>query len=195
MLRFHQRIACVSESTQSDIQKFYPSHGWKRDYRSRSSLTQVSAERHPLLETLKKPYVLYVGNIVPNKNIETLTTAIDLIAQRGLDIRVIHVGRDDQRLLIRATSQMRFAIPPIIVGPVSDGQLFGLYANALCFVNTSLYEGLCLPVIEAQQAGAPVVCSCDARVGETAGRVQSLFDPRCPFQLAEHIRNCLMIPS
>lgn len=196
MLKFHQRIACVSESTQRDVRRFYPSHGWKtRIIGAGSSLTQTSAERHPILETLQRPYVLYVGNILPNKNVETLTNAIDLIAQRGLDIRVIHVGRDDQGLLVRAASQLHFAVPPITLGPVSDGQLVSLYANSLCFVNTSLYEGLCLPVIEAQQAGAPVVCSSMPAVGETAGTGAILFDPRSPMQLAEHIQRLFADPQ
>ncbi len=196
MLRSHRRIACVSESTQRDVRRFYPSHGWKTQIiGAGASLTQAPAEKHPILETIQKPYVLYVGNILPNKNVEALTNAIDLIAQQGLDIRVIHVGRDDRGLLKHAASQMHSGVPPITLGPVSDGQLFSLYANSLCFVNTSLYEGLCLPVLEAQQAGAPVICSSMPAVGETAGKGAILFDPRFPVQLAGHIQRLLGDPQ
>jgi glycosyltransferase involved in cell wall biosynthesis len=196
MLQFHQKIACVSENTQEDIRRFYPSHGWKAaTIGAGADLASVPSERHPILDTLHEPYVLYVGNILPNKNIQTLTQAMDLIARQGLNIRAIHVGRDDQGLLKQAASEIRFAAPPISLGPISDGQLFSLYVNALCFVNTSLYEGFCLPVIEAQQAGTPVVCSSMPAVGQIAGAGAILFDPRSPAQLAEHIQELLRDPQ
>jgi glycosyltransferase involved in cell wall biosynthesis len=188
MLQFNQGIACVSENTQSDIRRFYPKQSCKAAFIGAGSQLAFAPDRHPVLETLDKPYILYVANILPNKNVETLTRAIDLVAQRGLDIYTIHVGRDDQHLLQQAASKMRFAIRPISLGPVSDGQLFSLYSNALCLVNTSLYEGFCFPVLEAQQAGTPVICSRMPAVGETAGAGAILFDPHSPVQLAEHIR-------
>jgi len=189
MLRFNDRIACVSENTQQDIQRFYPLHGWKAQViGSGTNLRVAPAEPHPVLNSMKHPYLLYVGNVLPNKNIDTLTKALDIVMRRGLDIRAVHIGRDDQGLLKRAAAQMQFAPPPITVGNISDGQLRSFYANAFCLVNTSLYEGFCLPVAEAQEAGTPVICSRTPAVGETAGEAALLFDPRSPLELADHVQ-------
>jgi glycosyltransferase involved in cell wall biosynthesis len=196
MLKFNQRIACVSGNTRRDVEKFYPHFAGKTEMIGAGvDLTGANVERHYLIDALDRPYVLYVGNILPNKNIKTLTTAVDLLARDGGDVRVVHVGRDDHGLLKRAALDMRYAKPPVSLSPVSDGQLFFLYANALCFVNTSLYEGFCLPVIEAQQAGAPVVCSWTPAVAETAGDGAILFDPRSPEQLAQHIQELIANPG
>jgi glycosyltransferase involved in cell wall biosynthesis len=192
MLCFNDRIACVSENTRRDIQRFYPSQREKAQFiGSGTNLATAPAEFHPVLDSMKHPYMLYVGNVLPNKNIGTLTKALDIVTRRGLEIRAIHVGRDDEGLLQHATGQMRFAAPPLTVGHVSDGQLRGFYTNAFCLVNTSLYEGFCLPVAEAQEAGTPVICSRMPAVGETAGEGALLFDPRSPVELADHIE-CLL---
>jgi glycosyltransferase involved in cell wall biosynthesis len=195
MLKFNQRIACVSENTRNDVRKFYPAHGAKAVVTGAGSTLTGTAAEQPWPDELNKPYLLYVGNISLNKNIETLTRAMDLMAERGIDIRMVHVGRDDQGLLEYAASQMRFSPPPIRLPSVTDGMLLGLYANALCFVNTSVYEGYCLPVIEAQQAGTPVICSRTPAVAETAGRGAILFDPHSSSQLAERIQELIGDPQ
>lgn len=57
---------------------------------------------------------------------------------------------------------------------VTDGELDGLLATAGCYVNLSLHEGFCVPVIEAQAVGLPVL-TCDAGASaETAGPGQAV---------------------
>jgi glycosyltransferase involved in cell wall biosynthesis len=196
MMMRHQRIGCASENTKNDLQRYFPSRGWKAQViGAGGDLSSKLISRHPLIATLESPYILYVGNVLPNKNIETLTEAMELLAQRGRKLRVIHVGRDDQGLLANAAAKMRLALPPLTLSSVSDAELVGLYAEALCFANTSIYEGFCLPVVEAQHAGTPVVCSRAPAVGETAGAGALLFDPLKPGELASRIEELIDQPQ
>jgi glycosyltransferase involved in cell wall biosynthesis len=196
MLRFQSRIACVSQNTQYDIERFYPKQAWKAAVTgSGSPRNSLLPERHPILNGLRRPFLLYVGNVLSNKNVDTLTKAADMLAERGVQLATVHVGLDEQGLMQQAASRLKFADPPIRLTSISDAQLLGLYTSALCFVNTSLYEGFCLPILEAQKAGTPVVCSRMPAVGETAGIGALQFDPRNPAELAAHIQQLISDPG
>jgi glycosyltransferase involved in cell wall biosynthesis len=70
---------------------------------------------------------------------------------------------------------------------VSDEILNAIYREAHCLVNTSLDEGFCLPVLEAQSRGVPVVCSDIPVLREVAGAGALFFDPKNPIALAENL--------
>lgn len=53
-----------------------------------------------------------------------------------------------------------------VVGAVDSGTLRGLYAGATALVVPSLAEGFCLPALEAQSVGTPVVCRPVAAIEE-----------------------------
>ena len=55
------------------------------------------------------------------------------------------------------------------LGYVEDQQLAALYQHATVVVLPSLYEGFGLPAVEAQFAGAPLVCSDIPVLHEVAG--------------------------
>ena len=56
-----------------------------------------------------------------------------------------------------------------IIENIPDNEILALLSTATAFVYPSLYEGFGLPVLEAMQAGAPVVTSLDPAVTEVAG--------------------------
>ena len=60
---------------------------------------------------------------------------------------------------------------------IDDHQLADLYRHAACLCVPSTYEGFCLPVLEAQQLGCPVVCSNRSATPEIAGKGALTFDP------------------
>jgi glycosyltransferase involved in cell wall biosynthesis len=52
-----------------------------------------------------------------------------------------------------------------------------LYANAKVYINTSLVEGFCLPILEAHTLGVPVICSDIPVLREVAGDGALFVDP------------------
>lgn len=67
--------------------------------------------------------------------------------------------------------------PVILTGFVPDEDLSALYNGAYVFVYPSLYEGFGLPVLEAMQCGAPVICSNTSSLPEVVGNCGILIHP------------------
>ena len=59
----------------------------------------------------------------------------------------------------------------------NDEVLASLYANALCFLYPSLYEGFGLPSLEAMAAECPVVSSNTSSMPEVVNQAGVYFDP------------------
>jgi glycosyltransferase involved in cell wall biosynthesis len=100
-----------------------------------------------------RPYLLYVTNRRPHKNIATLvrawealpaTTAVDLVLS----------GDDDGS--VRGS---RSAGAIVHLGHVADADLSRWYAGAAAYVHPALREGFGLPLLEAMRHGTPVIAS------------------------------------
>jgi glycosyltransferase involved in cell wall biosynthesis len=146
-----------------------------------------TAARHVEADGL--PYLLYVGNVKPNKNLGLLLRAfskvMDFVPYRlVLAGRIRGFGTNDDAVVHQAEAmgkRVRFA------GEVSDAELMQLYAGASASVLPSLYEGFGLPVLEAMRLGCPVVCSTAGALPEVAAEAALYFDPRSEVQLAERL--------
>lgn len=109
-----------------------------------------------------KPYILYVGNAYPHKNLDVLFKGMEILAGRLKSIPELYlVGPDDyfyRRLRLRSNSagykfKIRFINSP------DDTELKSLYRNAVCLVFPSSEEGFGLPALEALACGCPVIVS------------------------------------
>jgi glycosyltransferase involved in cell wall biosynthesis len=100
-----------------------------------------------------RPYVLYVGNRRPHKNLETLVAAWSALpAERAVDL-VVSGPPDDA---------LRAALGPgdvVFLGDRTDDELRRWYAGAATYAHPALREGFGLPLLEAMRSGAPVVAS------------------------------------
>ena len=76
---------------------------------------------------------------------------------------------------------------------INDPSLAYLYRNALAYVSPSLYEGFCLPVIEAFSFGCPAIVSRNSALIEIGSDAAVYFDPEDEFDqtsdLAEPYRD------
>jgi glycosyltransferase involved in cell wall biosynthesis len=128
------------------------------------------------------PYVLYVGTLQPRKNLVRLIEAFATLVQRGAtdpDLTLVLAGKRgwmSEGLLAKA-EEAGIAGRVHLAGYVDEGDLAALYSGAQLFVMASLYEGFCLPVLEAMACGTPVACSNTASLPEVVGDAALTFDP------------------
>ncbi len=104
------------------------------------------------------PYLLYVGNAYPHKNLEQLIRALPKLRERHPEPRLVLVGREDDfyRRLRLAAGQRT---PIVFTGALPEDELWTLLANTAAYVSPSLEEGFDLPTLEAAALGTPVVAS------------------------------------
>lgn len=140
------------------------------------------------------PYLLYVGNLKPHKNVGTLLRAFaHLCNARGLRHSLLIVG-DDARWrssLVEECVRLGIRDSTIFVPRVSQSLLPLIYASADLVVMPSTVEGFGLPVLEAMACGTPVVAAFAASLPEVAGDAALYFDPASPEELAIQIE-CIL---
>jgi len=140
-----------------------------------------------------RPYLLYVGNIKPHKNLGRLLEAFDRL--KGSIIQdLILVGKKEgfltgdsevQRQARKLGDRVRFT------GELEEPLLRQYYLYADCLVFPSLYEGFGLPPLEAMASGVPVVVSNAASLPEVCGEAALYFNPLDPGEMAEKILEVL----
>lgn len=129
------------------------------------------------------PYVLYVGNSNPHKNVDGLLKAYASLPES------LRTGR---RLVLAGVGD--YTAPPgidpalfIKLAKVSSEDLPFLYSAAEVFAFPSFYEGFGIPPLEAMACGIPVVSSNASCMPEILGDACVYFDPAS----AESITNAL----
>jgi glycosyltransferase involved in cell wall biosynthesis len=125
------------------------------------------------------PYVLYVGNFNPHKNIPRLIRAFAMLpgSVRSRHILVLAGGYGDARPeLADLAASLGITDRVVFAGRVEDTDLPALYAEAAICVTPSLEEGFGATVLEAMACGAPVATSNRAALPEVVGDAGLLFD-------------------
>jgi len=116
-----------------------------------------------------KPYILYVGNNYPHKNLDRLKLAHQKLVEDGLNYELI-----------------------LVTDYVSDEELGELYKNASLFIFPSLWEGFGLPPLEAMKRGTVVVSSNAACLPEILGDAAIYFNPLNVDDMALKIKQSLI---
>lgn len=126
------------------------------------------------------PFLLYVGNIRPHKNVAGLLRAFRMIASsvphRLVLAGEIQVPSGDEVFEIAEELGARVEI----AGFVSEAQLKRYLRQAEALVLPSRYEGFGLPALEAMASGCPVAASSAGALPEICGDAALYFDPEEP---------------
>lgn len=135
-------------------------------------------ERTSVLERLgvTKPYLLYVGNSYPYKNVELI---LDALPHLPAELSFVNpcarsVFYDNLTTEVAARALDRRVVLP---GYVCDDDLAVLYREASLYVFPSFSEGFGLPILEAMAAGLPVCASNASSIPEVGGTAVRYFDP------------------
>lgn len=125
--------------------------------------------------SIQKPYIFYVGNAHPHKNLLRLVNAFTKLRESHSDLSLVLSGPDHyfwQQLKKEVNTK-----GIIFTGFVTDRELVSLYKNAAAYVMPSLEEGFGIPLLEAMACECPVVSSEAGSLKEVGGEAVIYFDP------------------
>ena len=162
-----------------------------------SDRTEAARTVHDHL-SIQTPYLLYVGNLKPHKNVPTLLRAFAILRSRiALPHRLVILGDDrvGSKAIADQCERLKIAGVTSFVPRVPGRLLPSLYAAADLLVMPSRVEGFGLPVLESMASGTPVICSRAASLPEVGGDAVLYFDPRDPYELAELMDSVLNSPD
>lgn len=141
--------------------------------------------RQQLLNRLgiNRPYILHHGAIQPRKNLPRLIAAYRQMLARNsqLDLDLVLAGPlawQHQETVNAARDDRAGKGKVILTGALNDRDLSLLVRGASLEVVPSLYEGFCLPMVEAMACGIPTIAANSSCLPEISGGVLRYFDPR-----------------
>ncbi len=188
-LRTARVVLTVSEAVRGDLSAFAPEHAKKvrviPNGVERRFLAPVPGEDVARVRSaagLDGPYVLFLGNDKPHKNLEGLFAAFGRVVRAGLPHRLVLAGGAAERTGSRSDAARAAGVAERVVdlGVLPDSDVVPLLSGASALAMPSFLEGFGLPVLEAQAVGTPVVCSDRGGLPEAAGDaalLASLDDP------------------
>jgi glycosyltransferase involved in cell wall biosynthesis len=199
-----RRIITISEWSKKDLIEIYglsPEKvqvtylGYDRKlYNSEPPAAEASAELLARLG-IRKPFILHHGMVQLRKNVQRLIQACDRVhsLSKEFDAQLVLAGPmglgHEEILQTRETSPRRDQV--IVPGPLPDADLAMLIKSASLCVIPSLYEGFCLPMLEAMACGVPTVVSNSSCLPEVSGGILEYFDPLSVEEMADVIRRSL----
>lgn len=189
-------IITVSLFTKEELSKYlsvrsaniYPIHlGVDSSWFS----NQISGSLYP------RPYLVFVGNVKPNKNLIALIQAFILVKD-NIPHDLIIIGRksgfitgDPQVSELAKQHTDRIIFTDLL----PDDQLKRYIKGATALVFPSLYEGFGLPPLEAMASGCPVLCSDRASLPEVCGDAVLYCNPENIIDLSEKIKQIALNPE
>jgi glycosyltransferase involved in cell wall biosynthesis len=199
------RIVSVSQNTRADLMEHFSVDGAKIEviYNGvedlfRRRLPEEEIERWHRQLGITRPYLLFVGNPKPHKNLDTVVQAYAKArAQGGFDAPLLCVGnRSGSEFKIRQRAeQLGLGDQVRLLGHVAQEALPAIYQGATLFLYPTLYEGFGLPVVEAMASGVAVITSNTSALKEIAQSYAYLVDPLDIPAMAKAIAQCMTDPE
>lgn len=181
-----KRIVTVSYFSKEDINRTYKIDGGKIDvvYNGVNTLYTPTTEAEKLKVKAEfsggKDYFLFIGSLHPRKNICGLLRAFDAFRTSvDTDMKLLIVGEsmfktNDIELTYEG---MRYKDDVVFTGRLSTEELHQVLGAALALTFVPFFEGFGIPVIEAMNAGVPVICSNTTSLPEVGGHAVIYADP------------------
>lgn len=136
------------------------------------------------------PSFVYVASGEPHKNHRRLIEAWRLLAEEGLFPR-LYLTLDETRFAALYTTMavqcQQYGLQVINAGELSHNDVLALYNKADALIYPSTFESFGLPLIEASQAGLPVLAAELDYVRDVLDPEQT-FDPESPISIARAVK-------
>ncbi len=187
-----KKIIVPSSTTKKDLIKFYKANPDKitvipLGYKSGAGDMATKSQQ---LKT--NSYFLFIGRIETKKNVQTLIKAFQAINKKHPKIKLVLAGRPGigGKNIVETIHELSLRKNIITTGYISDADKQALLNNCLCFVFPSLFEGFGIPLLEAMDAGVPIITSKIPTSYEIAKENALFFDP---FNVKGLVKNMEMI--
>lgn len=149
------------------------------------------ADGHRLAGTDR--YVLALGTVEPRKNVVMLINAFDKVADGDPDLHLVLAGTLGDKVtdVKEAIGNAACRCQIVCLGWVEEPEKAALLRGATVLAYPSKYEGFGLPLLEAMEAGVPVVTSNEGALLEVAGAAAVFVSPDSVNELAGALADLL----
>ncbi|NCN99776.1 glycosyltransferase family 4 protein [Candidatus Falkowbacteria bacterium] len=213
LLRESESIVAISEHTKRDIIELigidakkitviYPGNNISRSQPA-AAAKEHFLRQHDLIidgEQGTAPFVLFVSNIEPRKNIKGLIEAFNILRNKYQSdlklskLKLVLAGASGwkNKAIYQAWRQSPYQKDIKFLGYISQAEKEILYDSAAMLAYPSFYEGFGFPPLEAMTFGLPVVCSNVASLPEVVGEAAIMINPFDSEEIAEALASILI---
>jgi glycosyltransferase involved in cell wall biosynthesis len=194
-------VVAVSEQTKADLVAFFglPPERVRVIYQANEPAFEQpdfgASERSffSRYPTLPKDYLLYVGSIIPRKNLLGIVRALGRLANWGLRPALVVVGSGKTYLrdTLREAERLGVRQQLHLLGQVDRPAMPALYRGARFLAYPSFFEGFGIPIIEALACATPVLTSQGGCFPEAAGAGALYVPPDGTEEMAYAMRQLL----
>ncbi len=188
------KIIAISESTKTDIVHYYNIKPEKIEVIYQSCLPHYFETdcNEKAYQKLPNEYLLYVGSVIPRKNLKLIIEAYKLLP-KDCSIPLVIVGQGKQYKKKMNQLIRKYGLEKLFIwlSSVDSQQLKTLYRQAQLLVYPSFYEGFGLPVAEALLCKTPVITAQTSSLKEAGGNTSIYIDPKNAEELAIAIERVL----
>lgn len=143
-------------------------------------------------------YFIYIGSLIPRKNLKGLLEAFDKFKQNDPDstqrLVVVGAGMWGGTYIEEVLKQIKSRDEIIFCGHLQQDELSSLLGAAEALVFVPFFEGFGVPVIEAFSVQTPVITSNITSLPEVAGEAAILVDPHDSSAIAAAMRKVTSDP-
>ena len=191
-------VACISQTVQLELEAFAARMGAPLHVETVYPIITASQApakpRHDLGCAFARPTLLIVATIEPRKGHALLLEACEALWAEGLDFNLVIIGRVGwkvQSLLDRLSNHPENGRRLFLFHDASDADVAFAFQRARLLVFPSETEGLGLPILEAELAGCPTLCSDIPVFREIASPSTRFFSPYSAAGLKEALQTVL----
>ncbi len=191
------RVGTVSQYSKEDIVKTYHVPPEKIDVMHNGCNVRYKPLTEEVIQSTRKkfsagyPFFLYVGALIPRKNIARMFRAFDLFKKNDTkNVKLLIVGQKKWWTpeIDEAYANMKYQNEVVFLGRRDVDELNMLYTASLSLLFVPVFEGFGIPVLEAFHSGTAVITSRITSLPEVAGDAALFVDPYSVEDIADAMK-------